>query len=204
MKFRPTDVHAWLTTWTTALGASPYLQLYSGPPEASTAATATGSLIREIALPSSPFTSPASGIIAKSGTWASASGSVGVVGHARFVNNAKSTCYWTGSVSQAVAYSLTADAASGVSVLSIADTSGISVGQGVTSAIGAIPAGTTVASKTSTTITLSRATTAAMLTTETIIVGDTSGDMLISGAYIPTSTSSVEVITWSLGWPSLI
>ena len=202
MKFRPTDVHAWLSTWVTNLGSSPFLQLYSGPPEASTAAAATGTLIREIALPASPFTSPASGIITKSGTWASATGSVGVVGHARIVNNAKTTCHFVGSVSQAVAYALTANAAANTFVLTMADTSSVTVGSGVVGA--GVAAGTTVASKTSNTVTLSRVLGAAMVSGDTIVIGDTSGDMLISGAYVPTSSSSVEVVSWSLGWPSLI
>ena len=203
MKFRPTDVHGWLSDWVTALGASPYLQLRSGPEEATTAATATGTLIAEIPLPSSPFTSPANGIIEKSGTWSVNSAAVGVVGHARFVNNAKSTCYWVGSVTQAVGYALTADAAAGTFVLTVADTSVVTIGAGITAAAG-IAAGTTVAAKTSTTITLSQVLASAMITGDTIIVGDTSGDMLISGAFIPTIGSSVEVAAWSLGWPDLI
>ena len=203
MKFRPTDVHGWLSDWVTAVGASPFLQLRSGPEEASTAATATGTLIAEIPMPASPFTTPASGIITKSGTWQVNSAGVGVIGHARILNNAKSTCYFVGSVTQAVAYALTAGAGSGTFVLSIADTSGITVGAGVAASAG-IASGTTVAAKTSTTITLSQPLTAALITADTIIVGDTSGDLLISGAYIPTVGTSVEVVSWSLGWPTLI
>lgn len=202
MKFDPDEVHQWLTDWTTALGASPFLQLRSGPPEASTSATATGILIVEIPLPSSPFSSPSGGLITKAGSWLANSAGVGVIGHCRFLNNAKTECRMVGTVTQAIAYALTAGAAIATNVLQVADTSGMTVGAGVAGS--GIEDGTTVAALTSTTVTLSRVLTAAMLSADTIVVGDTSGDMLISGAYIPTVGSSVEVVSFSLGWPTLI
>ncbi len=202
MKFDPADVHAWLDRWTTQLGASPFIQLRSGPPKASTAATATGTLIREIALPSSPFTSPFNGVIGKSGTWQSTSGGTGVIGHMLILNNAKTVCKWVGSVTQAVAFALTANAGINTFILTVADTTAITVGQGV-DGIG-VQADTVVAAKTATTITLSKVLSGAMFTGDTIVVGDTSGDALSSGAYVPESTTPVTVQAWSMGWADLI
>jgi hypothetical protein len=202
MKFRPTDVHGWLSDWVTAVGASPFLQLRSGPEEASTAATATGTLIAEIPLPASPFTTPSGGIIEKSGSWSVNSAATGVIGHGRILDNAKTTCLFVGSVSQAVAYTLTATAAAATNVLTVADTSGAFVGSGVAGR--GIAAGTTVVALTTTTITISQVVTASLTTSDFVVVGDTSGDILISGAYIPSAGTTVTVAAWAMGWPSLI
>lgn len=195
------DIHAWLTHWVTELGPSPFAQLRSGPPKASTTAPATGTLIREIALPVSPFTTPFNGSIGKSGVWTASTGGTGVIGHMLVVNNAKTVCRWVGKVSQAVAYALTADAGVNAFVLTVASTAGILPGSGVVGV--GVRAGTIVADITATTITLNQGLLGAMFIDETIVVGDPSGDALISGAYVPETTTPVTIHAFNMGWPGL-
>lgn len=202
LKLPALNVHEWLAHWRDELGASPFAQLRSGPPKASTTATATGILIREIALPASPFTTPFAGTIGKTGVWTSSSGGNGVIGHMLLVDNAKTYCGWVGKVSQAVGYALTADVGVGNFVLTVASTAGVALGAGVAGE--GIRAGTTVSDVTATTITLSQVLIGPKYIADTVIVGDTSGDAFISGAYVPETTTPVTVHTFVMGWPSLI
>lgn len=204
-KFAASTVHAWLSQLVTDIGGSPFLQLRTGPEEASVTAPATGVLTHEMPLPSSPFTSPFAGEIGKTGTWTSNALAKGVVGHFRVLNNAKTSCLWLGTVTQAVGYELTADAASGTSTLTVAGTAAVSLGAGVAAVGGlSVEDGTLVSGKTSTTIVLSKPLRGAMFTGESVVVGDVSGDMLISGAYINDIGDPATVVSFGTGWPDLI
>lgn len=200
-KFRVERLNTWMNDWVTDLGASPKARFRSGPPKASTTATSIGLLLCTMTLPTAPFTTAANGIITKTGTWAGNAAAPGVVGHCEIYNNAESTCHWVGSVTQAVGYSLTAGAAAFTTVLTIADTSGVTVGAGVLGA--GVPDGAIVQSKTSTTLTLSVPLAAAMLSGDTIVVGNVTGDMVISGAYIANTGDPISVLSWAYGWPTL-
>lgn len=200
-KYAAACVNAWNTSWVTRLGASPKLQLRSGPPEASVTATATGILVVGMTLPSSPFTSSSGGVVTKNGSWSGASATQGVIGHARMLTNDETACEWVGSVSQGMALSLTVDVASG-NVVTVADTTGAVIGSGVVGV--GVQAGTLLADKTSTTLTLSKPLTTARSIGDYVVVGDVSGDMIISGAYVPSAGFTVTVAAFSHGWPRLI
>jgi hypothetical protein len=201
-KFKTSIVHDWLSGLVTAIGPSPWLQLRTGPEEASVTAPATGVLTYEMPLPTAPFTTPFAGEIGKAGTWTSNALAVGVVGHFRVLNNAKTECLWLGSVTQAVGYELTADAGGGTSTLSVASTAAITLGEGV-SGVG-VEDGTLVASKTSTTIVLNKPLQSGMFTGESIVVGDVTGDLVISGAYINSIGDPATVVSLGTGWPQYI
>lgn len=204
-KFRLARLQGWLDDWVADLGPSPKIQLRSGPEEASTSATATGTIICRLTMASTPF--PAANASAQLVLAAPITGNatdVGVIGHARLMDNAESTCHWVGSVSAAVAYALTADAAIGATVLTVADTSAIVLGSGVVGGgVAGVQDGTVVAAKTSTTITISKPLTAALPSTTAIVVGDISGDLVISGAYVANVGDPVSLIAWVYGFPDL-
>lgn len=83
----------------TAIGASPYLEVYSGAMPANCAAAATGTLLAKIPLPATYFSSAASGQMAMTGSWveASADGS-GTAGYFRIYDNSVTTCHIQGTV----------------------------------------------------------------------------------------------------------
>lgn len=201
-KFHVDTVNAWVQQLIDDLGANPWLDLYTGPPEASATAPATGVNTHQIALGASPFTTPSGGLTSKSGVWTANAIGVGVIGHGRFMNNARTKCVRTCSVTQAVAYELTANANINTNVLSVADTSAVALGQGVAGA--GVEPGTVVSAKSPSTISLSKVLKANMLDGDTIVVGDTSGPLLISGAYIAQVGDPVTVAAYVFGWPDLV
>lgn len=201
-KFHVDTVNAWVQQIIDDLGASPWLDLYTGPPEASCTAPATGINTHQVPMGASPFTTPSGGVASLASVITANAIDVGVIGHARFMNNARTKCVRTCAVTQAVAYELTAGAAVNTNLLTVADTSAVLFGQGVAGP--GVEAGTTVSGKTSTTISLSKTLKAAMLDGDTIVVGDTSGPLLISGAYIANVGDPVSVIAYTVGWPDLV
>ena len=70
-----------------ALFASGTLQVRTGAQPASANNAASGTLLATINLPSSPFTSPAAGVVSKSGTWAAVAVATGVAAHGRFISS---------------------------------------------------------------------------------------------------------------------
>jgi hypothetical protein len=90
--------NARLASVETAVGTAPKLQLRSGAQPASCAAAATGTLLCEITLPSDWLAAPASGSVAKAGTWSGTGAASGVVGHYRILNAAGTVCHLQGSV----------------------------------------------------------------------------------------------------------
>lgn len=70
-----------------ALFASGTLQVRTGAQPASANNAASGTLLATINLPSSPFTSPAAGVVSKSGTWSAVAVATGVAAHGRFISS---------------------------------------------------------------------------------------------------------------------
>lgn len=62
-----------ITALVTEIGASPVLEFRSGSMPANCAASRTGTVLATMTLPSTPFGTPSSGAVAKSGTWQDAS-----------------------------------------------------------------------------------------------------------------------------------
>jgi hypothetical protein len=70
-----------------ALFASGTLQIRTGAQPATANDAAAGSLLATINLPSSPFGSPASGVVSKANTWSAVATGTGVAAHARFISS---------------------------------------------------------------------------------------------------------------------
>jgi hypothetical protein len=84
------------------LGASPYLQIFSGAAPANAAAADTGTLLCEIALPADWMNAAAAGSKSKAGTWLGtghANAGTGTnAGHFRIKDTTKTTCHIQGTV----------------------------------------------------------------------------------------------------------
>jgi hypothetical protein len=83
----------------TAVGASPYLEVYSGAMPANCAAVATGTLLAKIPLPATYFSAASAGAMAMTGSWSesSADGS-GTAGYFRIYDSALANCHFQGTV----------------------------------------------------------------------------------------------------------
>ena len=80
-----------------AIGASPTLELRSGPPPASCAAADSGTLLASMALPADFFAAASGGSKALAGIWQDAAAdAAGTVGHFRIKQGA--TCHVQGTV----------------------------------------------------------------------------------------------------------
>lgn len=90
--------NARLDTFESTVGASAKLQIRSGAQPANCAASASGTLLCEIALPSDWMAAASGGSKAKSGTWSGTGVAAGTAGHFRIVDNAGTTCHLQGSV----------------------------------------------------------------------------------------------------------
>lgn len=82
------------------IGASAYLQLFTGAPPANCAVADSGTLLCEIALPATWMGAAASGAIAKSGTWSGTAQAGGTAGYFRIKDNAKTNTHLQGTVGQ--------------------------------------------------------------------------------------------------------
>lgn len=91
--------NARLNSIPTTIGASAYLEVYSGSMPANCAAAATGSLLAKIPLPATYFAAAASGSMNMTGTWteASADGS-GTAGYFRIYDNSITNCHMQGTI----------------------------------------------------------------------------------------------------------
>ena len=80
-------------------GTAPLLRMYSGTIPANCAASITGTLLAEIALPADPMAAASGGTKAKSGTWQDASANAtGTVTHFRMLRTDGTTCTLQGTV----------------------------------------------------------------------------------------------------------
>lgn len=96
-QFSTTARNASLDAIETAIGASPVLELRSGPAPASCAAADTGSLLASMALPADFMAAAAGGSKALAGAWSDPTAdAAGTVGHFRIKQGA--VCHIQGSV----------------------------------------------------------------------------------------------------------
>lgn len=83
----------------TTIGTSALLRLYSGSAPANCAASATGTLLAEMSLPSDYLADASSGSKDKSGTWEDSSANAsGTIGYFRFYDSGGTTCHVQGTV----------------------------------------------------------------------------------------------------------
>lgn len=83
----------------TAIGASPYLEVYTGAPPANCATAASGTLLSKIPLPATFFSAAASGSMSMTGTWTEASADgTGTAGYFRIYDNALANCHMQGTI----------------------------------------------------------------------------------------------------------
>lgn len=96
-QYSTTARNAALDAMETAIGASPTLELRSGPPPASCATADSGTLLASMALPADFLAAASGGAKALSGTWQdTAADAAGTVGHFRIKQGA--TCHVQGTV----------------------------------------------------------------------------------------------------------
>lgn len=83
----------------TVAGTAPKLRLYSGTQPANCAAAASGTLLREITLPSDWMSAASAGSKALAGSWTdSSAGTAGTAGHYRVMDSTGATCHEQGTV----------------------------------------------------------------------------------------------------------
>ena len=158
----------------TTIGVDPVLEIRTGPPPASTASVATGTILASMTLPTNWMANAASGQKLLSGTWQDGSADAnGTAGHFRIRQGA--LCHMHGSVGVDLPLTTTVTAAANTNVLTFTSTTGVNLGDLVTGT--GIPAGTFVSSFTSTTVNLSDAATLAVTSGTAITF---SGDMSIN------------------------
>lgn len=91
--------NAMLNALEVAIGTSPKLALYTGAPPANPAASATGTKLAEITLPSDWLAAAVNGTISKLGSWVTLSAlASGDSGYFRITDNAGTTCHLQGTV----------------------------------------------------------------------------------------------------------
>ena len=84
----------------TAVGTSPKLRIFSLAQPANCAASSTGTMLCELALPSDWAGAAASGASALAGTWTGTAAATGTAAHYRLFDTAGTTCHQQGSVGQ--------------------------------------------------------------------------------------------------------
>lgn len=160
------------------IGTSPKLQLRTDSRPANCAAANIGTLIAEISLPSDWMDAPSGGSVSKLGTWSGTTVAAGVVGHYRIFDTSVTTCHEQGSVTQAITLLTDGATAAGSNVITVADTTGIAAGQGVSGS--GVATGATVLSTTSTTVTMSAASVGGIADGAAVTFGDTSGNLQLT------------------------
>ena len=82
-----------------AIGASPVLELRSGPPPRNCAETSTGLLIAAQTLPASWMTAAAHGLCVMKGPWLLSALIKGTIGHFRLIGSNTKLCHMQGTAS---------------------------------------------------------------------------------------------------------
>lgn len=178
--------NALISGFIAAIGAAPTLKLRTGAKPSNVFAAATGTLLVSMTLPSTWQGAPSNGVSNLSGTWSGTAAAAGDAGHFQlFSAGSPADCKYQGDITEAFSVTTSALSAINSNVLTFASTTAISVGMTVNAT--GIPAGTTVLEKTSTTVTLSRALTAAIASSTDIFFGDTTGALWLSNTTIAVS-----------------
>lgn len=198
-KFRTVRRSAWLNDWAADIGSSGKFRCLTGAVPADVAATQTGVLVAEIALPSTPLSTSSDGTITKAGTWSVNSLTSGLITYARMVDGS-SVCHWQGTVSSATPRTSTASAGVGTNILTFASTAGIIGGLGVDGP--GVPAGTAVLDVVdATTIRIDKVMTATAASGSEFVFGDVSGDCFINSAFVTAGGVLVEVTSFTIRSP---
>lgn len=178
MQWGTTLRNAWLDLIETTVGTSMKIRFLTGAMPANCAAAETGTLICEMTCPSNYFNAASGGAMEKTGTWSGTSVATGLIGYARFLNNAGSVVHGQATTSQALSLTTSASSAANSNVLTFTSTTGVYVGYGVYGV--GIETGSTVLAVTSTTVTMSMASTAGVGSAARITFGDITGDTFIN------------------------
>lgn len=188
----------WIDDLVTRLGSGALLDLRTGAPPANCAASATGTLIAQIALPSTFLTTPSGGSASLSGTWEDTSAnSTGDVGHYRMTTSG-GTCKHQGVVTQAFKLTTNNTTSANSNVLKFASASGVTAGMDVYGT--GVPTGATVLGVSGGDVTISSPTTSGVSSSTDIYFGDVSGELWMVNTSI-TSTQPVTITAWSITMP---
>lgn len=187
-QFSTTVRNAWLATYESTIGTTPKLDLRTGAQESACSATATGTSLILMTLPSDWMTTASAGFSLLNGTWSGTVSANGTPGHYRLLDSAGTTCHEQGSITRAFTLATSASTTAGSNVLTFTSTAGVSAGMTVSAS--GVPSGTTVLSTTSTTVTLSAVTTGVSSATN-VYFGDLTGDLWLNA----TSLSAGQVLT---------
>lgn len=177
-QFSTTLRNAWLATYESTIGTSPKLRIYTGAPPANCAASATGTLLIEMTLPSDWMGAPSGGSVGLAGSWAGTVAADGTAGYYRVVDSTGTTTHEQGTVTRAFALTTSASTAAASNVLTFAATTGVAAAMAISGA--GVESGATVLSAGSTTVTMSAASTAGVSSGVPIYFGDTSGDLWLN------------------------
>lgn len=188
----------WIDDLVTRLGSGALMDLRTGDQEANCAASATGTLIAQIALPSTFLSTPSGGSASLSGTWEDTSANAtGVVGHYRMTTSG-GTCKHQGKVSQAFKLTTNNTTAASSNVLKFASASGVTAGMSVYGT--GVPTGATVLGVSSGDVTISAPSTSGVSSSTDIYFGDITGELWLVNTSI-TATQPVTVTAWSITMP---
>ena len=166
--------NALLATYESTIGTSPKRRYYTGTKPTVCSASATGTLLVEMTLPSDWMDTPGSGGAAKLGAWSGTALADGTAGYYRIYDSAGTTCHEQGTVTQAFGLTTSGTTTAPSNVLNFASTTGVTVGMPIFGS--GVLTGATVAGVTSTTVTMSAATVIGVGSGVTITFGDYTGD----------------------------
>lgn len=166
--------NAILQAYEDEIGTAPLRRYYTGPKPTVCSASATGTLLLEMTLPSDWMDTPGSGGAAKLGAWSGTALADGTVGYYRIYDSTGTTCHEQGTVTQAFGLTTSGTTTAPSNVLNFASTTGVTVGMPIFGS--GVLTGATVAGVTSTTVTMSAATVIGVGSGVTITFGDYTGD----------------------------
>lgn len=177
LQFSTTIRNDWLDRYEVQIGTSPKLQIRTGAQPANCAASASGTLLAQMTLPSDWLAAASTGSKAKSGTWSTTVTADGTAGHYRILDSAATTCHEQGSITQAFSLTTSSSTSANSNVLTFAATTGVTGGMSVYGT--GVPTGATVLAVGATTVTMSAVSTAGVSSSTVILFGDTDGDMFL-------------------------
>jgi DNA-binding phage protein len=158
------------------MGGPVRLQIRTDSKPADPEASNVGTLLVDITTPATPFEAQANGVIAKLGTWSGVAIAAGLARHYRIVSSDASEVFEQGTITKAITLLTTASTGVGSNVITVADTTGIEAGQGVSGA--GAPSGATVLDvPSSTSVRMTAASTLGISSGGALTFGDTSGNL---------------------------